>query len=92
VSSDIVCSGLTDGGHGVYVEVRLSGLIYARPDFRRLHIAALREPPVRIELTTARLQGDRSPVRLGSHSFVHARHLRIRIRDSSPLFALIRGG
>jgi len=24
--------------------------------------------------------------------FVHARHLRIRIRDSSPLFALIRGG
>jgi hypothetical protein len=26
------------------------------------------------------------------HLFVHARHLRIRIRDSSPLFALIRGG
>jgi hypothetical protein len=25
-------------------------------------------------------------VRLGSHLFVHARHLRIRIRDSSPLF------
>jgi hypothetical protein len=31
------------------------------------------EPPVRIELTTARLEGDGSPVRLGSHLFVHAR-------------------
>ena len=29
---------------------------------------------------------------LGPHLFVRARHLRIRIRNSSPLFALIRGG
>ena len=50
------------------------------------------EPPVRIELTTFRLQGDGSAVRLGSHLFVHARHLRIRIRDSPPLFAPIRAG
>jgi hypothetical protein len=35
-------------------------------------------------------QGDRFPVRLGSHLFVLIPHLRIRIRGSSPLFALIR--
>jgi len=32
------------------------------------------------------------PSSAGSHLFVHARRLRIRIRGSPPLFALIRGG
>jgi hypothetical protein len=49
------------------------------------------EPPVRIELTTFRLQGDQSPVWRCPHVFAYARQLRKYIRVSSVLFAPIRG-